>query len=136
MKKYFLSAAAAIFCILLLGSHGVWGQEIIAWGWNGSGQCDVPSGNDFVAIESGLVHSLTLKLDIKTQIENLTEEVCILEDEGVLNQGEANSLISKLENALNSFEEENIQAARNQLGAFINQVDALISSGRLTPEKG
>ncbi|MFC2084794.1 T9SS type A sorting domain-containing protein, partial [Bacteroidota bacterium] len=47
-----------------------------------------------------------------------------------------NSLISKLENALASQEKGNYKTAVNQLGAFINQVEASINSGRLTEEDG
>ncbi len=96
----------------------------------------MPAGNDFVAIAGGEFHGLALKgVDIKTQIENLIDDVYILSDEVGLNQGETNALISKLENALKSLEKENIQAACNQMGAFINQVNAIFNSGRLTAEQ-
>ncbi len=35
--------------------------QIIAWGYNGNGQCDVPDGNDFVAVSAGAYHGLALK---------------------------------------------------------------------------
>ena len=34
---------------------------IAAWGYNGSGQCNVPAGTDFAAIAAGMYHSLALK---------------------------------------------------------------------------
>ncbi len=33
------------------------------WGENGSGQCNVPAGNDYVAIAAGSLHSVALKSD-------------------------------------------------------------------------
>ncbi|NLH74921.1 MAG: peptidoglycan DD-metalloendopeptidase family protein [Verrucomicrobia bacterium] len=37
---------------------------VVAWGWNGYGQCDVPAGlTGVVAIAAGLEHSLALKSD-------------------------------------------------------------------------
>ena len=77
-----------------------------------------------------------VKLDPVEQIEKFIGEVFTLVDEGVLNQGESNALITKLDAALKSLDKENTKAACNQLGAFINQVNALVNSGRLTPEQG
>jgi len=37
--------------------------SLVAWGWNGNGECNVPSGNDYVAIAAGYGHSLALKSD-------------------------------------------------------------------------
>lgn len=39
------------------------GNSITAWGHNGYGQCNVPEGNDFVAVEAGRYHSLALRSD-------------------------------------------------------------------------
>jgi len=36
---------------------------LVAWGLNDDGQCDVPRGNDFVAISGGHWHSLALRVD-------------------------------------------------------------------------
>ena len=37
--------------------------RLIAWGWNEYGQCDVPSGDDYVAISAQFKHTLALKAD-------------------------------------------------------------------------
>ncbi len=50
-----------------------------------------------------------------------------------LPQGIENSLISKVENALKSLENGNVEAAMNQLQAFINQVEA--QRGKKIPEE-
>jgi alpha-tubulin suppressor-like RCC1 family protein len=39
------------------------GGSLCAWGDNSCGQCDVPPGNDFVAVAGGWSHSLALKTD-------------------------------------------------------------------------
>jgi len=44
---------------LILNKDG----SLVAWGSNTDGQCNVPSGNDFVAVEAGWHHSLALKAD-------------------------------------------------------------------------
>ena len=36
---------------------------LIAWGLNNHGQCNVPRGNDFVAVSGGHWHSLALRVD-------------------------------------------------------------------------
>ena len=37
--------------------------SLVAWGWNRDGQCNVPSGNDFVAIAASYNYNLALKSD-------------------------------------------------------------------------
>jgi hypothetical protein len=37
--------------------------SLVAWGANNNGQCDVPTGNQYVAISAGCFHSLALKSD-------------------------------------------------------------------------
>jgi hypothetical protein len=95
-------------------------------------------GNEFVAIAAGSVHGLALVSppDPVEQIEELIGKVDALVDEGKLNKGEANALNSKLDSALKSIEKGKTNTACNQLGAFINQVNALINSGRLTLVEG
>jgi hypothetical protein len=44
---------------LALKSNG----SVVAWGDNSYGQCNVPDGNDFVAVAAGASHSLALKSD-------------------------------------------------------------------------
>jgi hypothetical protein len=47
------------FCLCGSGFAG----QIIAWGINDCGQCNVPDGNDFIAISAGVCHGLALKSD-------------------------------------------------------------------------
>jgi hypothetical protein len=52
--------------------------------------------------------------------------------DGKLSKGNANSLTSKLDAALKQITNQNLTPARNQLEAFINEVDAMERSGRLS----
>ncbi len=67
MKK--LLAVRGLVCLaaLVLGTGVASGQStgsIVAWGYNGQGQCDVPPPNaDFVAVAGRHVHNLGLKSD-------------------------------------------------------------------------
>ena len=65
----------------------------------------------------------------------LIEQVEQLADNGVLNPGQANSLIVKLEAAIASIEHGNIHTAQNQLIAFANEAEALIPK-QLSEERG
>lgn len=67
---------------------------------------------------------------------NIIDVVEDLIDSGVLNEGEGNSLETKLEGAIDKIEDGNTNAAVNKIGAFINQVEAMVNSGRLTEEEG
>ncbi|MEJ2594421.1 MAG: T9SS type A sorting domain-containing protein, partial [bacterium] len=70
------------------------------------------------------------------RIGALMAKVEDLNDAGILNDGQANALIVKLEAAEKSLEKGNCQAAVNQLNAFINQVTDFIDEGILTAEQG
>lgn len=50
-----------------------------------------------------------------------------------LTQGERTSLVAKLIHAIYAVGRGNDQAAINDLGAFENELDALVRTGRLTP---
>ena len=55
-----------------------------------------------------------------------------LAQRGALNNGQANSLRVKLDAASRSIERGSISAAEGQLNAFLNAIDAMVRSGRLT----
>ncbi|HJQ26738.1 MAG TPA: FG-GAP-like repeat-containing protein [Blastocatellia bacterium] len=59
-----------------------------------------------------------------------------LVNQGVLNQGQGNALIVKVQGAIQKMDQGNNNAARNQLQAFINDVNAMMSSGKLTAAQG
>jgi hypothetical protein len=59
-------------------------------------------------------------------LEILIDDIADLVDSGDLKQGQATALITKLEQISEKIENGQINAARNQLVAFINQVEGLI----------
>jgi hypothetical protein len=69
-------------------------------------------------------------------VDILAAMVQQLVDDGSLGAGVGNSLTRILENLARSLEQGRIMSACGQLTAFINEVQALILSGRLTPESG
>jgi DNA-binding beta-propeller fold protein YncE len=69
-------------------------------------------------------------------IDGLIAEIEGLINDGLLNGGQGNALISKLEAALKKLLDGSTKTAINQLGAFRNQVGAFIQSGELAPEEG
>ncbi len=66
----------------------------------------------------------------------LIEDVEQLVLDGTLSEGEGTALTSKLDAAAKSLEKGKNKTATNQLRAFINQVKALVRSGRLSAEEG
>ncbi|HEX8183990.1 MAG TPA: NosD domain-containing protein, partial [Blastocatellia bacterium] len=72
----------------------------------------------------------------QAQIQQLIQGIEGLAALGTLNKGEANSLTAKLQTALQQLERGNTSAASNQLRSFINLVQALVRSGRLSPAQG
>ena len=69
------------------------------------------------------------------QFINLIHDVNVLRDDGVLNNGNANALTTKLENAQTKVNAGNLNPAVNQLNAFRNQVEAFRNSGKLTDDQ-
>lgn len=69
------------------------------------------------------------------QIEWLRDDVNELLNAGVLNRGQANALIKKLNAALATLANGQPNAAANQINAFINQVEALAAAGILSPDE-
>ena len=66
-------------------------------------------------------------------IPNVISTIEGLEAAGVLNQGQANSLIVKLSHAIDSLNTKPDQpTACNQLQAFVNEVNAYVQGGKLT----
>ncbi len=85
----------------------------------------------------GGTRSATLDLTILTPaqaIPDIITKIGDLEGTGVLNKGQANSLTVKLQHAIDSLNTKpDNPTACNQLGAFVNEVNAYVSSGKLTP---
>ena len=67
--------------------------------------------------------------------DNLGDAVDTLVDEGSLGGGNGNALTSKLEAAAQQAERGNCKAARNQLTAFIQQVQTLLLGGALSAQE-
>lgn len=69
-------------------------------------------------------------------LENLGTDIDDLETMAVLTTGQANALTQKTAAATNKLDMGNKVAALNQLNAFINHVNALVTGGVLTPSEG
>ena len=73
---------------------------------------------------------------IGEQIDVLIDQVDALEADEVINGGQANSLRAKLKAMQKSAANGRIRPAVNQANAFINEVEAFMSAGLLSPEQG
>jgi hypothetical protein len=69
------------------------------------------------------------------QIMDLEDAVADLVGAGTLGDGNGNAPLSKLASALAVLAGGDCEGARNKIQAFINQVNALLGSGRLTAEQ-
>jgi hypothetical protein len=69
-------------------------------------------------------------------LNGLMDDVQVLQEGGTLNQGNANALTAKLAAALSSLNKGHSTPACNQIQAFINQVNALVTGGTLTVAQG
>jgi pullulanase-type alpha-1,6-glucosidase len=69
-------------------------------------------------------------------LDDLIDHIEDLVDAGSLNGGQGNALTVKLEHAIDKLDGAQPHVALNMLNAFINQVNAFVASGVLTPEEG
>ncbi|MFC1794153.1 cadherin-like domain-containing protein [Planctomycetota bacterium] len=68
--------------------------------------------------------------------KDLSDKVTDLVDTGALNDGQGNSLTSKLDKIVEKLEKGRVNVVCNLLQAFINEVNSLISEGVLLPGEG
>jgi endonuclease G len=66
-------------------------------------------------------------------IDNATTIVNDLLTAGVVNSGNANSLLAKLDAAKRAIERGQTATAASQLNALLNEINSMVGSGRLTP---
>lgn len=78
----------------------------------------------------------TAPLSPEQQIEDLLGDVQALVSSGDVSAGNADALVAKLNAALASIDHGTINAAANQLQAFINLVDALVKANNLSAADG
>jgi pullulanase-type alpha-1,6-glucosidase len=77
-----------------------------------------------------------MQRDLGAQIDVLIDEVDALEGDQSINAGQANALRSKLLAAQKSAGNGKLTPAANQINAFINLVESLMSDGILSAEEG
>jgi probable HAF family extracellular repeat protein len=97
-----------------------------------AGSCDIETDN---------CHACLWSVDIpppdpQALLNALSEAVQNLVDAGILNRGQGNSLVSKIEAANRQLDRENIPATVNILNALINQVEAFVQAGILSAAEG
>lgn len=73
---------------------------------------------------------------IPTDLLNLVGTINAMVDNGLLSNAEGKSLISKLNNAMRSRDKGNINALKGNLKSFVNEVNALLYSQRISWEVG
>ena len=67
-------------------------------------------------------------------LQLVINQVNDLQSNGVLNHGQANSLVVKLRHAIDNLNHrQHKRTACNQLSAFVHEVNAYVSAGILTP---
>lgn len=84
----------------------------------------------------GGTRSSPLSLTILTPAQAIPQVITTIQGlrgAGVLNGGQANALIVKLQHAISSLNLNANPPACNQLHAFVNQVNAFVTAGTLTP---
>jgi hypothetical protein len=70
-------------------------------------------------------------LSAQQELAQIVTQVTAMVANGVLDSGNANALITKLNNAITSLNSGNTITGDNQMNAFINQTNAFLKSGKL-----
>ena len=80
--------------------------------------------------------TLSLKSEnINENLLNLTAFINTMINQGILNVGNGNALITKINSAINSLNRGNINAASGQLNAYINQISDFLEEGKINMVK-
>jgi len=85
--------------------------------------------------ESNIATVSVTVLSAKEQLVVIAEHVWDWVDEGAINKGQGNGLVSKLDGAIAQLADGRITPAVNKLDAFENQLQTLVRSDRLSPEQ-
>jgi hypothetical protein len=96
--------------------------------------CPVVSNRDQKDSDGDGVGDACDTASIEEMLDQLSRQISGMASVGTLSRGVANSLNVKLAAAAASIESGNTDTARNQLDAFINELNAMLSSGRLDPK--
>ena len=136
-------ATSALVYSTLLGGSGldaalgvaadVRGSVYLA-GLTGSADFPATTGSFDPTFNGGTFDVFVARLDITPagRIDALVDLVGALRDAGVLNGGQANSLLVKLEDAIARVDEGRPDKAIKSLQAFVHEVEALVKAGTLT----
>ncbi len=119
--------AAGVTYLGNLNFHGTDTLSIVADDLGNTGSGGALTDSDSVSIHV---------LSPSEQIIQLQAAVQNLNSQGALNKGQTNSLLKKLEHALDQLDKGKTKVAYNMIGAFKNEVQALTSAGVLTPVQG
>ncbi|MBW7932855.1 MAG: hypothetical protein H3C62_04430 [Gemmatimonadaceae bacterium] len=65
-------------------------------------------------------------------LDSVAAQVRRLVSSAVISSGNGNSLLAKIDAAAKSLGKGNVTPALNQLGALLNEIDAMESSGRIS----
>jgi hypothetical protein len=93
-------------------------------------------GSLFLGTSSGFTSMHFAEVTPHVAVEFLMDDVEALVAGGTLTLDQGDGLTDKLEAAIASLNGGNTRAGCNQLGAFINQANAFIRAGVLSPDKG
>lgn len=104
--------------------------DIVTFNNHGTLTAPVVVGNGI--FNDNLPDQCSIEVPPEEQAESLIEDVEALVDDETLNKGNGNALTKKLENAIKNIEQGNTDGACDKLGAFINQVNAFVNSGKLS----
>jgi probable HAF family extracellular repeat protein len=110
--------------------------EVESWPWAIAGDFVAGHSNNGAGSIATVWKLQTSVAPPDGDIGGLQDSVDDLANAGTLTGGESNSLNSKLEAANRQCERGNETAARHQIQAFINQVNAMIDSGRIDASTG
>jgi hypothetical protein len=75
-------------------------------------------------------------INISVTIQSLIDDTNELVNNGVLNQGQGNALMVKLDGALTKLNQGDTAVAINKIQAFINQVNAYVNATIISAEQG
>jgi len=132
---FFLTLAVSLYAA---GNKGNKTSDILdrnGFGFSHAFSVDIALIETFGGVPSGAAHAFCLALTPE-QIGFAIDTLEALAMDGMLTEGQAHSLVSRLQIAKTQLSTDNIIAVFKQLEEFINKINFHTKKGKLTPDNG
>jgi hypothetical protein len=136
-RLFLWTEEAGVINLNVPGAHSTFSSPLLGRGMNNSGDILANFWTSYFGDTQAVVWRVRTRPPTPQEtIDAIAEDVASLPDAGSVSEGEVNALQTKLDAALTRIAKGKPKEAANALDAFVNQVEAMVRSGKLTAGEG